>query len=134
MHRRASPFGPREVEQIAEDAADPLGLPLHPREEVALLLRRHPPLQEQVLHPEDRRERVSDLVREPGGEAPHARHLLAPNELALRLGETRGRLRELLDLRAEDVGLEDAAIGHRAEARAELRELPRRRVRDGEEA
>ncbi len=68
-----------ELEQVAHDDVHALGLPLHPLDEVVALLVEARE-QEHLFEPEQRRERVADLVRQTRGQAPHRGQALAAHD------------------------------------------------------
>ena len=92
------------------------------------------PLEQEVLHAEDRRDGISDLVRQPRRQATDAGQLLASNELSPRFTQPRRGLRELHDLRAHRVFFVHESLRHRLHADGELRQLAGAGGRDHEEA
>ncbi len=117
--------GAREVEHVAEHAVDALGLALHALEKLPLFLRLESALKQQLLKPEDRRERIANLVREPGGEATDRGEALRPHEPLLSAGEIGGVALDLGDLGAQRLLICPQPRRHLRQARPQLDELSR---------
>lgn len=123
-------FAAREVEQVADDPVDPLGLLAHPREELALLLRLEVAALDELHEAADRAQRVADLVRDPRGEAADRGELLAAHQRLLRGPELGGGALELREATAQRLLLAAELLLHLVERHREPRELGRALDRD----
>ena len=75
---------PREEEQVLDDARGARRLVPDDVQTLAHVVRERLLGEQEVRLPEDRRERIVDLVRDTGGELSHRRKLLGVDELCLR--------------------------------------------------
>ena len=116
-------FVAREVEQVANGVVDSLGLTLKALQELSLLLGIEVTTLHQLQHPSNRRERVSNLMRDARGKAAYRCQTRTTHQLLLRGGELGGRLLELVEPILQRRPIDAKLGGHVVEGAREPRDL-----------